>query len=158
VVAPFGFGSGNHGCREQPRSARSRYNVSPNTKNRSRTPDLRWPEERYESLKLGIAQDVKTGLQAFQRAGEKLLKIRQDRLYREEFDTFEAFSRDILGHSKTYSNNLIAAFEVVQALVAQGESVLPDNERVARSVGQVSQKRSQINLEPRPPDRRRNET
>jgi hypothetical protein len=77
---------------------------------------------------------VRTGLQAFQRAGEKLLKIRQDRLYREEFYTFEAFSRDILGHSKTYSNNLIAAFEVVQALVAQGETLLPDNERVARQL------------------------
>jgi hypothetical protein len=88
----------------------------------------------YESLKLGIVQDVKTGLQAFQRAGEKLLKIRQDRLYREEFGTFEDFSREILGHSKTYSNNLIVGFQVVQALVAQGETVLPDSERVARQL------------------------
>jgi hypothetical protein len=88
----------------------------------------------YQSLKLGIVQDVKTGLHAFQRAGEKLLKIREDRLYREEFGTFEEFSREILGHSKTYSNNLIVGFQVVQALVAQGETVSPDSERVARQL------------------------
>jgi hypothetical protein len=108
--------------------------VSSNSKNGT-TPRLSDGQRKEcESLKLGIAQDVKTGLQGFKRAGEKLLKIRQDRLYREEFDTFEAFSGDILGHSKTYSNNLITAFEVVQALEAQGEAVLPDNERVARQL------------------------
>jgi hypothetical protein len=94
--------------------------VSLNSKNGAAPQLPDGQRKEYESLKLGIAQDVKTGLQAFQQAGEKLLKIRQDRLYREEFDTYEGFSHDVLGHSKTYSNNLIAAFEVVQSLVTEG--------------------------------------
>ena len=88
----------------------------------------------YETLKIGIREDIRAGLAAFTRAGEKLLRIRDERLDREEYDTFEAFSRDVLGHSKTYANNLIIGYNVVEALALQGETVLPDNERIARAL------------------------
>jgi hypothetical protein len=93
-------------------------------------------EERslYESLKGEIRSDIKTGVEAFERAGFSLLRIRDERLYREEFSTFAEFSRDILGASKTHVNRLIQAADVIQALMAQGEVVLPNNERVAREL------------------------
>jgi hypothetical protein len=71
---------------------------------------------------------------AFQRAGEKLLRIRDERLYREEFSTFEDFCRGTYDFSKTYGNNLILAYNVVKDLADQMVVVLPNNERVAREL------------------------
>jgi hypothetical protein len=88
----------------------------------------------YVSLKEGIKEDLYEGLKHFREAGEKLLKIRRERLYREEFDTFEAFCRTMFKRSKTYVNHLIAGYEVVQSLLDQGETLLPDTERVARQL------------------------
>jgi hypothetical protein len=88
----------------------------------------------YECLKIGIIQDIQAGLNAFQRAGKKLIRIRDERLYREEYDTFEDFCRATLGKSKTYVNNVIQGYELIQALIAQGETVLPDSERLARQL------------------------
>lgn len=95
----------------------------------------------YAALKAAIAEDLRQGLECFLRAGEKLLKIKRDRLYREEFDTFEDFCRAIAGHSKTYANNLIRGYAVVQQLVDHGETVLPGNERVARELARHPQSR-----------------
>src|SRR6516225_9744260 len=58
---------------------------------------------RYLDLKAKIQEDIRIGTEAFKRAGEHLLMIRQERLYREEYSTFEAFCRDVFGHSKTYA-------------------------------------------------------
>jgi hypothetical protein len=88
----------------------------------------------YEYLKKEIIQDIQAGLNAFQRAGKKLIKIRDQRLYREEYDTFEDFCRATLGKSKSYVNNVIQGYELIQALIAQGETVLPDSERLARQL------------------------
>jgi hypothetical protein len=88
----------------------------------------------YECLKIEIIQDIQAGLNAFQRAGKKLIRIRDERLYREEYDTFEDFCKATLGKSKTYVNNVIQGYELIQALIAQGETVLPDSERLARQL------------------------
>jgi hypothetical protein len=88
----------------------------------------------YECLKVEIIQDIQAGLNAFQRAGKKLIRIRDERLYREEYDTFEDFCKATLGKSKTYINNVIQGYELIQALIAQGETVLPDSERLARQL------------------------
>jgi hypothetical protein len=56
----------------------------------------------YEYLKIEIIQDIQAGLNAFQRAGKKLIRIRDERQYREEYDTFEDFCKATLGKSKTY--------------------------------------------------------
>jgi hypothetical protein len=88
----------------------------------------------YECLKIKIIQDIQAGLNAFQRAGKKLIRIRDERLYREEYDTFEDFCKATLGKSKTYINNVIQGYELIQALIAQGETVLPDSERLARQL------------------------
>ena len=88
----------------------------------------------YEGLKVEIIQDIQAGLNAFQRAGKKLIRIRDERLYREEYDTFEDFCKATLGKSKSYINNVIQGYELIQALIAQGETVLPDSERLARQL------------------------
>jgi hypothetical protein len=74
------------------------------------------------------------GLNAFQRAGKKLIRIRDERLYREEYGTFEDFCKATLGKSKTYVNSVIQGYELIQDLIAQGETVLPDSERLARQL------------------------
>src|SRR5262245_19497067 len=88
----------------------------------------------YNQLKREIHEDILAGLKAFQRAGEKLYRIRDEKLYREEFDTFADFCREELGHSKTYANNLIIGFSVTKELSDAWFTVLPDNERVARQL------------------------
>jgi hypothetical protein len=88
----------------------------------------------YECLKIQIVQDIQEGLNAFQRAGKKLIRIRDERLYREEFDTFEGFCKETLGKSKTYINNVIQGYELIQDLIVQGETILPDSERLARQL------------------------
>jgi hypothetical protein len=88
----------------------------------------------YETLKVEIRHDIKVGVEAFERASKNLLRVRDERLYREEFATFEEFCRETLGHSKTHVNRMIAAADVIQGLIAQGEIVLPNNERVAREL------------------------
>jgi hypothetical protein len=88
----------------------------------------------YFRLKDEVQSLIRAGLEAYQKAGEKLLRIREARLYREEFDTWDAFCRDAYGFSKTYANQLILAWNVVRDLAQQMETVLPDNERVARQL------------------------
>jgi hypothetical protein len=88
----------------------------------------------YECLKIEIIQYIQAALNAFQRAGKKLIRIRDERLYREEYDTFQDFCKATLGKSKTYVNNVIQGYELIQDLIAQGETVLPDSERLARQL------------------------
>jgi hypothetical protein len=88
----------------------------------------------YNQLKREIQEEILAGLKAFQRAGEMLYRIRDERLYREEFNTFEDFCRAELGHSKTYANNLIIGFSVTKELSDAWFTVLPNGERVAREL------------------------
>src|SRR5215471_14751379 len=60
-----------------------------------------------------------------------MLEIRDQRLYREEFNTFEEFCRETLGRSKTQVNRMIQAGDVIKGLMAAGEIVMPDCFRIA---------------------------
>jgi hypothetical protein len=88
----------------------------------------------YAQLKAEVIEDIKTAVTALERAGRKLLHIRDQRLYREEFPTFEEFCRSILGTSRIQAHRLIVGWELVSDLAAQGVAVLPDSERVAREL------------------------
>jgi hypothetical protein len=91
----------------------------------------------YETLKREIVkEDMPAGLEGFQRVGKKLLKIRQEHLYREEFGTFDAFCRSIFGCTRSTADRWIVGYQVVQDLAAQEVAVLPDNERVARALAE----------------------
>jgi hypothetical protein len=86
---------------------------------------------RYEFLKQEIREYIHKGIEAFERVATDMLEIRDQRLYREEYDTFEEFCRETLGRSKTQVNRMIQAGDVIKGLMAQGEVVLPDNSRIA---------------------------
>jgi hypothetical protein len=86
---------------------------------------------RYEFLKEEIREYIHKGIEAFERVAADMLEIRDQRLYREEYDTFEEFCRETLGRSKTQVNRMIQAGDVIKGLMAQGETVLPDNSRIA---------------------------
>jgi hypothetical protein len=89
----------------------------------------------YEHAKREARIEIEVGMRAFQRAGEWLLKIRDQRLYREEYLSWDAFCRDFLGNaSDAYANRLIAGYVLCQDLITQGISRLPDSERVARQL------------------------
>ena len=96
------------------------------------------PEQfkEYVALKDEIISELRQGFEHLASAAEKLLRVRDARLYREEFSSFAVFCRQILGHTKTYANNLIMAGEVIKALQVTGEIVLPDSERLARALSQ----------------------
>jgi hypothetical protein len=89
---------------------------------------------QYTQLKAEVIEDIKTAVTALERAGRKLLLIRDQRLYREEFPTFDEFCRSILGTSRIQAHRLIVGWELVADLAAQGVVVLPDSERVAREL------------------------
>lgn len=90
--------------------------------------------ERYESLKETFRRETQAGVTAFAKAADALLTIRNERLYREQYTTWQDFCREEFAFSKTYANNLINAMEVVRGLMAQGEVVLPNSEYVARQL------------------------
>lgn len=70
------------------------------------------------------------GLQTFVEVGTALLKIRDSRLYRESYTTFEEYCQGRWNFSKTHSNRLIAAAEVIENLTPIG--VIPLTESQAR--------------------------
>jgi hypothetical protein len=90
----------------------------------------------YQALKKGALKDLHAGLRAFARAGEKLLIIRDERLYREEFDTWEEFCREAFHLTKTHANRLISGYNIVHALAQHEIAILPDSERLARKLAE----------------------
>jgi len=73
---------------------------------------------------------IEKGLQTFVEVGNALLEIRDSRLYRLGFDTFEDYCRERWQMSKRHANRLIESAEIVQNLGPIGP--VPDSESVAR--------------------------
>src|SRR5271165_3474113 len=88
----------------------------------------------YISLKAEIQQHVYEGLKHFELAGLKMRRVRDQRLYREEHDTFQDFVRAELGKSRRFADYLINACGVMEDLRSQGIAQLPDGERVCREL------------------------
>src|SRR5262245_2602283 len=99
---------------------------------------------RYEFLKEEIREYIHKGIEAFERVAADMLGIRDQRLYREEFDTFEEFCRETLGRSKTQVNRMIQAGGVINGLMAAGETVLPDNSRIAYELARFPERDRQL--------------
>lgn len=76
---------------------------------------------------------IQSGLEDVARALEE---VRNRRLYREEYPTFEDFCRTELGKSKTRINQLIVAAHVNETLTTNGFHQV--NERVARELSKLS--------------------
>lgn len=85
---------------------------------------------------------IERGLKTFYEVGAALLDIRDRRLYREQYSTFEAYCEKRWGISKTHANRLIEGAEVVANLTPMG--VIPDNERQARELAPLEPEAQRI--------------
>jgi ParB family chromosome partitioning protein len=74
---------------------------------------------------------IKQGLNTFIEVGEALFIIRDKRLYRREFNTFEDYCQQKWSLGKRYVNQLIQASEVISNLGAMAP-ILPESERQVR--------------------------
>lgn len=91
---------------------------------------------RYKALKEELAGQLDIINTAFIKAGRILGQIRDERLYRGEFDTFEQFCKSMVGKDKRYVHRIIQAHGVIEELMLQGvnESELPNSERICREL------------------------
>lgn len=85
----------------------------------------------YQSHEEVIARNFK----AFQQVGEALLDIRERRLYREEYSTFESYLSERWGMKHSQAYRLIDASKVMRDLSPIGDKgFLPANESQAREL------------------------
>lgn len=92
---------------------------------------------------------INDGLMTFIDVGASLLEIRNSRLYRHEYGTFEEYCRTKWGMSRIHAHRLIKAHEVVTALLPLGNNAnpeaddllpignIPTNERHARPLSKL---------------------
>jgi hypothetical protein len=82
---------------------------------------------------------IERGLKTFVDVGTALMEIRDKRLYRQQYGTFEDYCRERWGMVRQNANRLIAAAETVSNLEPMG-SILPTSERQVRPLTQLEPK------------------
>jgi hypothetical protein len=91
------------------------------------------PSEQQQLTELETA--IERGFQTFLEVGAALAAVRDARLYRAEYATFEDYCQARWGMTRRNANHLIGAVDVVETL---GTTVpKPTNERQARALGKV---------------------
>jgi len=86
-------------------------------------------EESHELERCEVV--IKQGLNTFIEVGEALFIIRDKRLYRKEFNTFEDYCQQKWSLSKPYVNRIISASQTFSNLTPMG-TILPESERQVR--------------------------
>ena len=81
--------------------------------------------------KAQLEATIERGMQTFVEVGLALMEIRDERLYRAEFGTFEEYCNQRWGWGRNYTNKLIASAEVVENL-GTIVPILPATESQAR--------------------------
>jgi len=81
--------------------------------------------------KAQLEATIERGMQTFVEVGLALMEIRDGRLYRAEYGTFEEYCRERWGWGRNYTNKLIASAEVIENL-GTTVPILPATERQAR--------------------------
>ena len=87
---------------------------------------------RFQELEIILAK----GLLTFVDVGNALLEIRDSRLYREKFDTFEDYCRQRWRMTKSRANQLVAAVEVAGNLTTT-VAIAPTSERQIRPLAKL---------------------
>lgn len=75
---------------------------------------------------------IERGIKTFLEVGEALTQVRDNRLYRAEFSTFEEYAERRWGFTKTHANRLVAASTVAAILTPIGAEI--NNEAQAREL------------------------
>lgn len=86
---------------------------------------------KEEARKAHLEATIERGMQTFVEVGLALMEIRDGRLYRAEFGTFEEYCQERWGWTRQHTNRMIASAEVTTNLEPMG-SILPATERQAR--------------------------
>lgn len=84
----------------------------------------------YESI-------IERGLKTFVEVGGALLAIRESRLYRQEYETFEEYCKGRWGFTRMRASQLISASEVIGNLSVNHGLQIPTSERQARPLTQL---------------------
>lgn len=79
---------------------------------------------------------IKTGQQAFRDVGNALLTVKEKKLYREKFATFDEYCETKWGWTRQRAYQLIEATKAVASLPAKCQPLV-DNERTAREVAKL---------------------
>lgn len=85
---------------------------------------------------------IQRGLATFVEVGQALLRIRDERLYRESHGTFEDYCRERWDFSVAQGKRLIAAAEVTEAMAPIG--AVPTTESVARELAPLRAEPTQL--------------
>jgi hypothetical protein len=81
---------------------------------------------------------IASGLETFLDVGNALRKIRDERLYRDGYQSFEAYAKERWGWGKAYAYRMIQAAQVDENLSPIGDSrSKPKNESQYREVGKA---------------------
>lgn len=92
---------------------------------------------REESIALVDCEErIERGMKTFIEVGQALAAIRENRLYRAEHETFEAYCRDRWKFNDRRAAQLISAAELVSTIVETGLPA-PENEGQARALSKV---------------------
>lgn len=99
-----------------------------------------------EKQRLEVLESViDAGMQTFVHVGNALLEIRDARLYRQEFGTFEDYCRERWGMSRIHAHRMIEAAAVTNNLLPIGNipehripSPSPDHPRTCSTAGSVA--------------------
>jgi hypothetical protein len=86
---------------------------------------------------------IKAGMQTFLEVGNSLLEIRDSRLYRQDFSTFEEYCRQRWGMVASRARQLIGAAGVVRNL-GSVTNVTPSNEAQARALASLPDDEQQL--------------
>lgn len=92
--------------------------------------------EDYEAV-------IERGLETFFEVGVALTEIRDARLYRESFETFEDYCRERWDFSDSRARQLVAAAETVTTVTVEGLPA-PRNESVARELAPLRREPEQL--------------
>lgn len=75
---------------------------------------------------------IERGIQTFMEVGHRLQEIRDARLYREQYSTFEAYCKERWGWTRQYASLLIKASDTAARLSTMVDMPAPNSERQVR--------------------------
>lgn len=85
---------------------------------------------------------IERGMKTFREVGDALMSVRDNRLYRAEFATFEDYAEQRWGFTKTHANRLVSASSVAAILAPTGVEI--NSERQARELAPLLDEPDQL--------------
>jgi hypothetical protein len=84
-----------------------------------------------------LESTIERNLHAFYEVGFALMQIRDNKLYRESFTTFEAYCKEKWGMTANYARRLIASSEVMDNIKNVPVGTVPQSERTIRPLAHL---------------------